>query len=109
MVALCLLPPCSFLNISTAASAFIIIPLSTYNVKDSLNDFTKLPSLLIFQKVFSIQIRSPVGIEIRKIHKGKESFSKPVRNTKDETGKPFSSCFCFDLKLEDRPNFLKLS
>jgi hypothetical protein len=32
-------------------------------VKDFLNDFTKLPSW--FQKVFSMQMRSAVGIMIR--------------------------------------------
>ena len=46
-----------------SASNFILIPLSTYNAKDFLNDFTKLPYLLMFQKVFSMQISSAVGIK----------------------------------------------
>jgi len=33
-------------------------------VKDFLNDFTKLPSLLMFQKVFSMQMSSAVSIRM---------------------------------------------
>jgi hypothetical protein len=46
-----------------------------YNVKDSLNDSKKLPSLLMFQKVFSMQMSSAVGIKIgiRSIKKRKYS------------------------------------
>ena len=47
-----------------SASITSLIPLSTYNVKDFENDSMKSSSLPMFQKVFSMQMRSAVGIKI---------------------------------------------
>jgi hypothetical protein len=48
-----------------SASTFFFVPLSTYNVKDFLKDFTKFKIPSRFQKVFSMQMSSAVGIMIR--------------------------------------------
>jgi hypothetical protein len=49
-----------------AAAVSVLVPLSTYNATDFSNNFTKLPPLpvLSFQKVFSMQMSSAVGIKI---------------------------------------------
>ena len=58
-------PPNSFFNISMAAAIFFLVPLSTYNAKDFLNNFTKLPPLpAMFQKAFSMQMSSAICIKI---------------------------------------------
>ena len=62
--------PCSFLNNSMSLSVISLIPLSTYNVKDFSNNLTKLlaslpVSRLMFQKVFTVQIRNPIRIKTR--------------------------------------------
>jgi hypothetical protein len=44
-----------------AASTFFLISLLAYNLKDALNNFTKLISVLKFQKVFSMQMSSAVS------------------------------------------------
>jgi hypothetical protein len=48
-----------------SASVFFLIPLLTYNLKEFLNNFTKLPPLPMCQKVFSMQMSSAVGIKIK--------------------------------------------
>ena len=82
--------PSSFLNISMSTSIISFIPLSTYNVKDFLNNSKKLLSLLMFQKVFSMQMSSAVGIKMRirlidKSHTSKEAFSRPAKMRRDNS------------------------
>jgi hypothetical protein len=66
-----------------AASVFFLVPLSTYNLKDLLNNSTKLTSSLMCQKVFSMQMSSAVGIKMnensytgRQLERGIQQTSK---------------------------------
>jgi hypothetical protein len=73
-----------------AASIFFLIPLSTYSVKDFLNNFMKLSSLLMLQKVFSMQMSSAVEAKInKKRQRGKKAFNRPVKMRK------YDSATCF--------------
>jgi hypothetical protein len=82
------------------ASVVFFIPLSTYNVKDFLNNFTKLPSVL-FQKVFSMQISRAIGIKINKSQTSKEKFSTPVKKMRDDLKSEVAEDGIEDLDLKD--------